>query len=230
MKNTYKKISTVFHDLGFFDGCCYLFDRVLCRVSTGRIRIFRYNIVVQPVMERPFCPLSKGRNILVREAFPGDKLEGCFPVGREVLTERYAQGGRCLIAEKNGDFVGYLWFIKGRYVEDEVRVIFRLPDKKCVWDFDVYIEPKYRIGFAFLRLWDELYNNLNREGVGYSYSRISAFNSVSRNAHKRLGTQILCHASFIKIGDVQLMFAGASPYVNVSLARSSTPILQLFQL
>lgn len=230
MKKIHKKIASVFLELGILDSCYYFCDKILNAASVGRIRIIRYHIVVQPVSDKPFCSPTRGRNVVVREVFPGDKLEAYFPVGKEVLAERYAQGGRCLVAEKEGHFVGYLWFIKDQYIEDEVRVIFQLPNEKSIWDFDIYVEPKCRIGFVFLRLWDELYSTLYKERVEHSYSRISAFNSASRNSHKRLGAKTLHHATFLKIGAVQFMFSGSSPYVYISFSGSSIPILQLQQL
>ena len=230
MENPYKKITLVFHELGFLDAFYYLCDRLLKRVSAGHIRIIRYHIVAQAVTDKFFCPERRGRNVSVREIKFGDELEVDFPVGVDVLAERYAQGCRCLVAEKEGEFVGYLWFVKGEYIEDEVRVIFQLPNGHDVWDFDVYVEPKHRVGFVFLRLWDELYVRLNKECGEYSYSRISAFNAVSRNSHKRLGAKTLSCVSFLKIGSIQIMFSGLSPYSHISLTESSIPKILLPQL
>jgi len=67
------------------------------------------------------------------------------------------QGAICLGAFKNDELLGYAWILLGTYEEDEVRCFFvPMPEGESAWDFDIYLDPKYRIGFAFPRLWDEV--------------------------------------------------------------------------
>jgi hypothetical protein len=118
--------------------------------------------------------------------------------------------------------------VRGAYEEDDVRCLFVLePAGEASWDFDVFVDPTARLGFAFLRLWDEANRLLSSEGVKWSISRISAFNVGSLASHRRLGLRRIASAVFVCVGPVQLMFATCRPYVHLALGAASRPVMRL---
>ena len=90
----------------------------------------------------------------------------------------------------------------------------------------MHVEPEFRMGRSFLRLWDAANALLRERGVCWSISRISAFNPVSLNSHARLGTRLLGKVTFVVLGSLQVSFTGQLiPHFSVS--DKSPPILQL---
>lgn len=219
---------TSLRELGWAGGFLYALSRLLAVVSAGRIRLHAYYLVAQPVSGQPALPPRRGRGIVVREIGLDEALSLPVERPREVIEGRFRQGARCLMASADGKFVGFLWFLVGPYEEDEVRCRFvPRPDGAASWDFDVFVEPSARLGFAFGRLWDEANQLLSRLGVVWSISRISAFNAGSLAAHRRLGLVRLATAAFLCAGRVQLMLATVKPYAHLALGTSSRPTIDL---
>ena len=192
--------------LGGVNGSLYLLNRGLERISRGWLRLVKYDLMVQPVPDEPLLPAHRGRNIQVHEAGRDDPVLA-QAMGRppETLQARFDAGARCLVAEIDGEFAGFLWFIQGDYDEDEVRCTFRPePLGASVWDFDVLVAPQHRLSPVFLKLWQVAGILLREEGVAYACSRISAFNPRSRAAHVRLGAQRAGVALFLCAGICQL--------------------------
>lgn len=105
------------------------------------------------------------------------------------------------MAEIDGEFAGFLWFIQGDYDEDEVRCTFRPePPDESVWDFDVFVSSRHRMSPVFLKLWEAANRRLSEEGVQCACSRISAFNPRSRAAHERLGANRVGGVVFLCVG------------------------------
>ena len=157
-------------------------------VSGGRACLIRYYVVAQPV-PKPFVPVCRlSETEKVYEAGPEDALVGFFPRPREVIASRFERGHVCLLAAKNDTFAGFLWFAQERYDEDEVYCRFVLTEpESCVWDYDVHVEPPFRMGRTFARLWDAANQRFADSGIEWSCSRISAFNRQSLQSHQRLG-------------------------------------------
>lgn len=220
------KLRTNLRTLGMRDTLYYLLTRLLSAITRGRARLVRYLIVAQPVSQAPLLPTHKGHKISVREIAPGDPMQAHFPVPAHVIEARWRQGARCLLATHDGKFVGYLWWVTGRYREDEIRLTFELPQHGAAWDFDVYVEPAYRLGYAFMRLWDEAYARLRTQGVKTSFSRISAFNVASRAAHQRLQARPRCTLTCLQLGSLELSFCSQTPYVLLSWGQRA-PVLEL---
>ena len=164
----------------------------------------------------------------VREAKVNDPIVARFPRPRQVIAKRFADGTTCLVAEAKERFAGFLWLAHGGYDEDEVRCRYEFASpEQSVWDFDVYVEPEFRIGRTFSRLWDEANRRLAAQGVRWSYSRISAFNPHSLSVHGRMGARKLFSATFLCIGQVQITLAGNAPYLHFGLSNTSRPQLIL---
>lgn len=218
-----------FRSLGVWNGGLYMLATVLSRASAGRLRLVKYDLVTQPVNTDPLLPEQRGKQIRIREASSRDPLLQTIPDRREgVFAERFARGGRCLVAELKGELAGFLWFVQGDYLEDEVRCRFRpVPANQSVWDYDVYVAKKYRLSPVFLKLWQDANGLLYREGIRHSCSRISAFNPASRGSHERLGANKVGWAIFLCLGPWQLMTASHRPFVHLSFSERSQPILSV---
>ena len=81
-------------------------------------------------------------------------------------------------------FAGFLWLQIPRYVEDEVRCVYEMePAGAAAWDYDVYVEPDFRFGKAFVRLWDAAHRASAR-----------AWHRVDDEPHFALQTRIAARA------------------------------------
>ena len=215
-------------ELGLWNACLYVADRLLRVVSFGRIRLHKYYFMAQPVAARPWLPAHRGKSFEVRRLQVGDPALAAFPRPERAFPYRFKQGAVGLAAFKSGAPVGFLWFTVAPYEEDEVRCRYvPLPEGKAAWDFDVYIRPEHRTGPAFLRLWDEANRLLRGEGVFWSFSRVSAFNPVSIASHSRMGAVRTGSVIFATLGRWQVSVATVRPYLFLSLSAASVPVFRL---
>jgi len=229
MPKIIKTLRAHFQALGWLNGLLYLVAIALSRISRDRARLIKYDLVVQPIQTEPLLPPHRGRRIQVYEAAPEDALLRAMPYRDEaVLEDRFSRGGRCLVAQLNGDLAGFLWFSHGDYLEDEVRCLFRPePAETSVWDYDVYVADRYRLSPVFLKLWQEANSRLHAEGFRESFSRISAFNPSSHGSHARLGAKTIGWATFVVIGSLQIMGASSAPFLHLSFSDHHYPVLLL---
>lgn len=218
--DVFDRIKGAYHSLkqlGWINGSLYALHRICLRASNGRLRLFKYYLVAQPVSELPLMPARRGQQIEVRWIGPQDQVVQQFPRPAAVIRARFEQGAECLVASKGGQFIGFLWILVGSYREDEVRACFSpQPADQVSWDFDVHVEPDFRLGLTFLRLWDEANRALRNRGVRWSCSRVSAFNVRSLESHARLGMAAAGSAVFLCAGRWQLMLATVAPYIHFS--------------
>ncbi|MCB1961519.1 MAG: GNAT family N-acetyltransferase [Rhodocyclaceae bacterium] len=209
--------------LGVGNGLLYLAGRTLQKISGNKAYIIRYRFVAQPVPEVvPEIPISSATHI--GHITPGDPLITDFPRPPAVISRRFANQDRCFVAKNKGEFAGFLWLADGSYEEDEVRCHYILtrPDLS-VWDYDVYIAPRFRLGRMFARLWQVANHFMREKGIDWSISRISTFNADSLAAHARLGARSLGGATFIVLGPVQLSILSTAPFLHLSFAANSRP-------
>ena len=223
-----RTIRTTLRELGPTNGALYVLARLLSRASGNRIRLVRYLLVAQPVPKTTPTSLRPAPPGTIREVDATDPIVAAFPRAKAVITRRFESGDTCLVTESRGRFAGFLWLAFDGYDEDEVRCryTFKQPDTS-VWDYDVYVEPEFRIGRSFSRLWGAANALLAARDVHWSYSRISAFNPTSLAVHKRLGIRTLFSATFLCIGQIQVALVGARPYLHISTHPLSRPVLVL---
>ena len=194
--------------------------------TADRCRIYRYYIVAQPVARAPLARKSSNTTIEIRRVEAGDPLVAQFPRPGDVIAKRFQMGAICIAAEQGGRFVGFIWLKGSEYPEDEVRCHYVMePSTHAAWDFDVYIEPAFRFGRTFARLWDNAHTWLRDHDYQWTLSRISAFNPDSITAHRRLGTQTIGTATFACFGRVQVAVLGQAPFLHI--ARANAPALSL---
>lgn len=222
----WSKANAVRKNLGLVDALLYGFDRVSARLTRDRFRLRCYYLMAQPVPDADWLPPGRGRRIEVRRIMRQDLSAADFSRPREVIEDRYRQGSICFAAFCEGRMVGFIWLLLATYREDEVCCWFRPePLGTAAWDFDVYVDPAWRIGPVFGRLWDEANRYLRAHGVRWTMSRISAFNGPSVASHRRLRARFLGRANFLVLGRLQIMLANTAPYVYASLGPDGGPTL-----
>ena len=223
-----RKISNLFKQLGYVDGFLYSLNALLQYLSIKNVRAIKYYIYSQPVPNEALLPKSRGKDIHVAPVYPDDEITHMFPRPRDVIMNRFDQGALCFVAYKNNTFAGFLWLIKNKYIEDEVKCnYFPLPAKNTAWDFDVYISSEYRISFVFSKLWDFANGYMRSKGITSTMSRISAFNLSSKKSHARLGAQCIGQLTFFCIGPLQILFSSKAPFVFLTIGKKFIPNLKI---
>ncbi len=203
------------------------FGTAIERLTAGRIRVIAYRFVAQPVASQPDASSSRRGSIETRFAGTDDPLVAQFPRPRAVIERRFADGAVCIVAHKEHRFAGFLWLQTPRYVEDEVRCVYEMePAGVAAWDFDVYVEPDFRFGKTFVRLWDAAHAHLRQRGLAWTMSRISLFKPESLRAHERLGAQRLGDALFFAGKQHQIVLFNLPPYLHAG-GPGSSPTLRL---
>ena len=215
--------------LGWLDGGLLLLARFFQITTGNRVRLVRYYLVAQPVPEVAPAALARtGSNNHAGLVGPDAAIVAQFPRPAEIIAKRFRDQQLCFTTQVGDRFAGYLWLALPGYEEDEVRCryLFADPDQSA-WDFDVYVAPEFRIGRAFTRLWNAANQHMHSRGIRWTFSRISAFSGRSLASHTRMGARKLFSATFLCVGPVQLSVLGASPYLHLSLSRTSRPTLKL---
>lgn len=203
--------------------------RALRKASGNRIRLRRYRLIAQPVPEQPLLPHRPGGSMTVEQIGATHPLCAQLPRPPEVIRKRFAAGGLCFAASLSGHLVGYLWLQHDRYEEDEVACLFLpRPANEAVWDYDVYVDPDYRAGRAFTRLWDAAYAYLRSRGVKWTMSRVSAAAVDSLKAHARLGAVRVGSAVFLRCGKRQFVHVAPSASVRLASRRNGAPIIAVY--
>lgn len=191
----------------------YLVHRVLDRLSQGRARIVPYRLVAQPIGQA--IAVRDDPHSVVRRIAPGDPLAAAFPRPAAVNAARWAAGATCHALTIKGAFAGTIWTQSDAYDEDEVRCRYVLAEPgRSVWDFDVYVEPRHRLGRAMARLWKAVDDDLAARGVRWSFSRISMFNPESMNSHARLGARPVGWVVFFCMGPWQAGLLSQAPWLH----------------
>ncbi|CAE6511867.1 hypothetical protein C8R30_11040 [Nitrosomonas nitrosa] len=219
-----KRISKALSQMGWINTGLLILNRLLAKMSNQNICIYKYYLIAQPVNSKLLLPPNRGKNIKIRLINKQDPVIQIFPRPLSVIYNRFEQGALCLAAFKDEKFIGFIWLILNPYQEDEVRARFiPLPSSRAAWDFDVYIVPEYRLGFTFLRLWEEANQLLIKNGIQWSCSRISAFNLNSLKSHAGFGTITLGQAIFFRVYNWQITFSSLHPYIHFSSHFNSFP-------
>lgn len=205
----------------------YVLHRLMQRCSAGRAGIVPYALMAQPVGNPALAALKSDTGTVVRRIAPADPVVSCFPRPRLVNEHRFAAGSECYVAWVKERFAGHIWVARGRYVEDEVRCDFEItePDA-CAWDYDVYVEPEFRLGRTLGRLWREVDDSLAAQGLQWTFSRINRLNPGSMRAHQRMGACEVGRISFLVLGPVQLRMGGGA-FIEIGLPGGSRPVCRL---
>lgn len=216
-------------ELGLPVGLLYVAHRLLLAVSRGRARIVPYRLFAQPIGAGRYETVRNDPATEVRSVDRNTPVVGAFPRSREVNEKRFSEGHECWVALVKGEFAGHIWLARDRYVEDEVRCEYTWPSEpSCVWDFDVYVEPRFRMGRTMGRLWKGVDSALHGQNVLWSLSRISMFNPASSAAHASLAAVEIGRAIFIVLWSAQLAVSSIRPYASLTFSTGKgVPRLRL---
>src|SRR5450830_104049 len=213
MLSVWQRLNFLVRELGVSTAFLYLLDRLLRRISST-CGLYYYHFVAQPLADQPRLPPTRGKAFTFRLLQAPKPVLNRLDRPTAVINQRFIQGAQCLVAIKNDVLVGCIWFIRGAYVEDEVRVDYLLPpDGRCVWDFDVFVAESERLGFLFAKQWDAFDALLKPQGIRYTVSRINAFNQRSIASHRSLGAQDCGRALFLRLGQYQWMLSSQRPFI-----------------
>ena len=198
------------------------------RFSRGRAGLYIYLLCAQPLGGPAAAATRPDPNTRIRAVAPGDAETRAFKRPPAVLDERFAAGTRCYAATVKGEFAGHIWLASGHYDEDEVRCRYVLPKVPAsVWDFDVYVEPAYRLSRVLSRLWAAVDRQLASEGIRWSFSRISLYSRRSVQSHERLGARQVGYAAFLVLGPVQVCLHSGRARLHLGFRRRSAPVIEL---
>lgn len=226
--NPWRKLRQTVKPLGVANGLLYLVSRVLERASLGSVRLLRYRIVAQPIGNAGLRALRADSTTIVQPTPADSPLVAAFPRPPQVLRRRYENGAECFTAVVRTVFAGFIWVQREAYDEDEVRCRYELAaPERCVWDFDVHVEPRFRLGRTLARLWQAVDAHLAEQGMQWTFSRISAFNADSMAAHARLGIVDCGSATFLCAGALQLAVLSTPPFLHLSFSSRQRPSLLL---
>ncbi len=211
------RIRGKFRALGWADASWFIVDSLLLRASSGSVRLIKYYFMAQPVAPRsksPVRPPGKTQLYVVESA--DDTIRQANRPSA-TIEQRFDQRARCVVAKREGQLAGFIWLCPNRYVEDQVRCVYRWsPAQAAAWDFDVFVAPPFRMGRLFSQLWEHAHALLDAEGIRWTLSRIDAFNEGSLAAHRRLGATALATALFLRIGRFQLALSSSAPHWHLS--------------
>lgn len=210
--------------LGWADTLWFTTDRVLGRMSFGSARFIKYYVIAQPVAEVAPSPVRKpgDMQLYVGCCLDDTIRQAARPI--QALEDRFAQGSRCVVAERSGTFAGFIWLCPDTYREDTLRCVYRwAPAEAAVWDFDVFVAPPFRMGRLFARLWERAHSLLAAENVRWTLSRIDAFNAGSLAAHRKLGAREIARAWFLIVGACQLTLCTVAPRWHFSFREADAP-------
>ena len=191
-------------ELGALSGSVYVLSRALRTISPAS-GIFFYDWTVQPITGNRILPEKRASRYTHKIITGYDPLFKAMPILEELIEHRLRQQVECIALFKDEALVGFIWFAFGSYIEDEVRINFLLePQDQSVFDFNLYIFPEHRLGYAFAAIWDVANRYLYGRGVRYTYSRITHIKRNSLASHNRLGASIIGWSITLKIARFEL--------------------------
>lgn len=226
-RESWRRLTSPLRDFGAAAGSLYVIDRVLRRISP-RLGLQVYEFMAQPIGGPRLLPAGLSKNLSAREICAGDAEVGEMPALAHIKEQRFRQGARCLGVYRRGQLLGYSWYVRDRYQEDEVRCTYELADRETsIFDFDFYVLPEHRMGIAFLAVWQGMNDQLAPQGVRCTFSRMTRFNLASRRAHVRLGAKRVGSAVFLQAWGMELMASSIAPWIGATWKPSQRVVLRL---
>ena len=143
------------------------------------------------------------------------------------LRNRFLQKTSCLLGTKEDKLISCAWFTYNNYEEDEVWCNYDFSGSpQTVWDYDVFVDPNYRLGRAFHLTWQAASADLYARGFRNTLSRISAYNPNSIKSHEKLGARNCGSAVFLKLATLQLMISNKRPFLHCTTTKEKRPMLR----
>src|SRR5262249_49166361 len=101
------KLISPFREFGFFAGLLYAVDRTFQRISPC-LRLYFYELVVQPIAEASLLPANLSSALEVREIRSGDPEIALMPARPDIKESRFNQNAICLGAFRKQAFIGHI--------------------------------------------------------------------------------------------------------------------------
>ena len=219
------RLRNILSDMGAANGMLFILARIANRLCPA-IAIARFYIVAQPVMQSRVLPKGRGASIQVLMLSGHDPLLDQVATPADEIERRFSGETKCFLALRGERVVGHLWVTHSGYRDPVFRCEYRIESPETVaWDFDLWIEPKERMGWAFCRLWDACNEYLAGRKIAWTLSRISAFNAGSLRAHQRIGIHRLRSLTYVCIGRLEWLLLFPSPSIRIS--RQAFPLLRV---
>ncbi|TXL65962.1 GNAT family N-acetyltransferase [Zeimonas arvi] len=210
----------------------YISDRALSRLSRGRVRFVVIRLYLQPLPEEHLVPTKEGNNMRVGPISEDAFDASAFGRPPDAIRDRFRDGSLCIAATKNDELLGFMWLQRGTLRERIVRCEMRAePESRVAWDYDFFIQPRYRLGRLFGRLWDAGSCTLREMNIEATVSWIRLDNRASEQAHARLGAKRIGWAAFLTVFGHQLMLSSFRPRASYAAPnRRATLIVDVEDL
>lgn len=206
----------------------FALDQFLRRTTGERIKIELNTLVAQPLGVGPGPGLREAAGTTVRSVMPHDELAASLPRPQAVNRQRWAQGAQCFVAMVKGELAATMWVQPHEHHEEQVRCTYLVGNGGvAVWDFDLLVLPRYRLGRTFVRLWAHVDAELAARGVRWSFSQISPFNEGSVRSHAQLGAVPIGWVCHIVVGPLQGSIASLAPRWHLSWRAGDAPTYRL---
>lgn len=203
--------------MGLPGWAAYAFDRLLGMVSRGSAGFHILRFYAQPVPKMPAIDRKPDDRIRIAPVVRGVVDPKAFGRPLEAIADRFNDGSVCIAALKDQELIGFMWLQAGMLRERIVRChMHALPAGRVEWDYDFYIEPRYRLGRLFGRLWQVAAENLRARQVEATVSWVKLGNRASEQAHARLGARPIGWAVFGVLFGHQLMVTSMQPRIAYS--------------
>jgi len=179
--------------------------------------LYYVNICEQPIRSSISSKLQPQQKFRFEVVADTAAVENICKRPEWVMRHRQVQNSVCIQAWCQDEVVAWFWYCADEYTDDFMRCRYVLsPKGKCVWDYDVYIKPEYRISRLFAYLWDFAFHHLQQQGITSSFSTIAVLNIASKTAHSRLDTKVVGSIIILEVARVQLMLLSKFPFFYFS--------------
>jgi hypothetical protein len=214
-----KRIKSLIQQLGYSSTASYLTSRAL--VKFFGIYMQHYKFYSQPVHSKPRVARSKLDRYEFTWIDKPEKILDQLDRPKNIIEDRFNQGSICLIAKQQDSLQGCLWFVRSKYIEDDVRATYYFSENR-VWDYDVYVTPKKRFTILFAALWDTADAWMKEHNIASTLSRISVYNPQSIRSHEAAGAKQIGWMIAIVIKNWQLTISDRSPKLHFSSKNNKT--------
>jgi len=218
---TWRAFLNDIRSIGWLGWLAYAADRALSSVSARRIRLTSLWFYAQPVCQIPTIASRETDHIEVRVVTQDDIPEAAYGRPPGAVTERFVHGSICIAATNGTELAGFMWLEFKKLRERLVRCDFvPAPCGKACWDFDFFVEPKYRLGRTFGRLWSHAKAHLEERGVETTLSWIAFDNAPSQRAHERMGARRAGWAVILTAWALQIVVTSARPHFDLCIGKT----------
>ncbi len=140
-------------------------------------------------------------DILMLDEGSRDKLITTFPHQKEKFERRIRQGVPCVLAKKDDEIIGYMWFKEpqGDSFLTNSMWLFRPGKMDGLWGFDIFVDPAYRMRGLFTYILYAVYEEARRRGYETLYGEVFYTNEISIKSQMRIGYEIVKEVRYYSV-------------------------------